>query len=66
MKNHPTRPTLLGINTGDRPIRIAQLGTTHSGVVWVVQPGDEATSRTVDMINKYGGPSAWNVSEDPA
>ena len=27
MKNHPTRPTLLGINAGDRPIRIAQLGT---------------------------------------
>ena len=60
----PTRPTLLRIEQGDKPIRFTAIGEGNKGVVSTIQPGNpEALQRALDMVNTYGGPSAWRITE---
>jgi len=59
----PTRPILLSIEQTDKPLRFAERGKAHGGIVWVIQPGDpEALQRAIDMVNTYGGPNAWSIT----
>lgn len=68
----PTRPTLLSIEQGDKPIRFTALGEGNRGIVSTIQPGNpDALQRAIDMVNTYGGPNMWRVEEvdtepDPA
>ncbi|QGJ88864.1 hypothetical protein PBI_TEAMOCIL_9 [Microbacterium phage Teamocil] len=60
----PTRPILLSIEQGDKPIRFTALGEGNRGIVSTIQPGDpEALQRAIDMVNTYGGPNMWRVQE---
>lgn len=60
----PTRPTLLSIEQGDKPIRFTALGERHQGLVSTIQPGQpDALARAIAMVNEFGGPNAWSIEE---
>lgn len=60
----PTRPTLLSIDQGDKPIRFTALGQEHKGLVSTIRPGNpEALANAIAMVNEYGGPNMWKVEE---
>lgn len=50
--------TLLRIDS-DTPVLVKELGKSHGGIVWTVQP--ENFQSVVDMINTYGGPECWSI-----
>lgn len=49
---------LLGI-THTGPVRVTELGTGGTGIVWEVAP--ENFPSLIDMINRYGGVSHWRI-----
>lgn len=51
--------TLSAINHNG-PVRVRELGKAGKGIDWTVQPENFAS--VVDMINTYGGPSAWSIT----
>ena len=53
-----TRPTLLSI-AHNGPVRVTELGTGHSGIVWTVQP--ENFPELLAMVNEHGGPDRWLI-----
>lgn len=61
-----TQPILMSVNQTDRPIRFRAIGEGHNGpgLTWIIQPGDRVgLGEAIDMVNWYGGPDFWEVSE---
>lgn len=47
--------------TSQVPVVVTERGQAHDGVVWVVQP--ENFQSLIEHVNKYGGPSFWDIRE---
>lgn len=54
-----TTPVVLSINH-DGPLRFREVGTRWGGIDWTVQPENHQSA--IDMVNRYGGPDAWDIT----
>lgn len=54
-----TTPTLLSL-TPNEPVLVTEVGTGHSGLLWIVAPEDFGT--LTDFVNTYGGPAFYRIT----